>query len=36
MKTEFQTLLLAGRKVVFDSWKRKRNEKTFVLVDFVR
>ena len=36
MKTEFQTLLVSRLKLVFDSWKRKRNEKNFVLVDFVR
>ena len=36
IKTEFQTLLVSRLKLVFDSWKRKRNEKTFVLVDFVR
>ena len=35
-KTEFQTLLVSELKSVFDSWKRKRNEKKNVLVDFVR
>jgi len=34
LKTKFLTLLIFGRKLVFDSWKRKRNEKTFVLVVF--
>jgi hypothetical protein len=34
MKTEFQTLLVSELKSVFDSWKRKRNEKNFCFSGF--